>query len=53
MRDILVGKESENKKHSYIKIYERPEIYMASGNLARVFDMDVASLRDKDIFKVV
>lgn len=52
LRDILIGKKSPTNKHTYIKFQDKPEIYMASGNLTTDFSKSVPDLRDKEIFKI-
>lgn len=52
VRDLLIGKKSSTHRHTYIRFPDRPEIYLASGNLVDTFDKPIDDLRDKEIFKV-
>ncbi len=52
VRDLLIGKKSSTHRHTYIRFPDRPEIYLASGNLVDALEKTVDDLRDKEIFKV-
>lgn len=49
-RKILIGKAGATNSHSYLKIDDRKEIYLASGIMKSDFTQQVSDLRDKRIF---
>lgn len=52
LRKILIGKAGSTNNHSYIKVDDRSEIYLASGIMKSDFLISAADLRDKRIFDV-
>jgi len=46
IRDILLGKKSAGEQ-SYVKFPDKPEVYLAPGNLTGDFDKTVDALRDR------
>ena len=52
LRKILIGKAGSTNNHSYIKVDDRSEIYLASGIMKSDFSIPAADLRDKRIFDV-
>ncbi len=52
LRKILIGKAGSTNNHSYIKVGDREEIYLASGIMRSDFTRPVDDLRDKVIFDV-
>ena len=50
LRKILIGKSGSTNNHSYLKIDDRKEIYLASGIMKSDFSLPVADLRNKVIF---
>jgi hypothetical protein len=52
LRKILIGKAVSTNNHSYIKLDDRSEIYLASGIMKSDFLISLADLRDKRIFDV-
>lgn len=52
LRDIFIGKKSPTSRHSYIRLSQKPEIYLSSGSLTDEFNKSVEELRDKEIFKI-
>lgn len=51
-RDVLIGKNSSTSRQTYIKFYDKPEVYLASGNLTSEYDKKIVDIRDKDILSV-
>ena len=45
-----IGKLSPNYTSTYIKLENKPAIYLAQGNLKLTFDTDLDDLRDKHLF---
>ncbi|MDY6970204.1 MAG: DUF4340 domain-containing protein [Spirochaetota bacterium] len=52
LRDVLVGKKSPAGRSSYIKFFEKPEIYLASGWLINDYNKSVEDIRDKKIYEI-
>lgn len=52
LRKILIGKGGSSSNHSYLKIDDRKEIYLASGIMRGDFALPVSDLRSRVIFDV-
>jgi len=52
LRKILIGKAGSTNNHSYLKVDDRNEIYLASGIMKSDFSISAADLRDKRIIDV-
>ncbi len=52
LRKILIGKAGSTNNHSYIRVDDRREIYLASGIMKSDFSIPAGDLRDKRIFDV-
>jgi hypothetical protein len=52
VRNLTVGKKSSTHQHTYVRLDDRPEIYLASGNLVDELGKSLDELRDKDILKI-
>lgn len=52
LREILIGKETSTGQQVYIKLSDKPEVYLARGGLRNEFDKTVDSLRDKNIISL-
>ncbi|PKL19353.1 MAG: hypothetical protein CVV49_01350 [Spirochaetae bacterium HGW-Spirochaetae-5] len=52
LRRLLVGKAGSTNNHSYLKIDDRKEIYLAAGIMKKDFILKVSDLRNKKIFDV-
>ncbi len=52
LRKIIIGKAGSTNNHSYIKVDDRKEIYLASGIMQSDFTIPAADLRNKVIFNV-
>ena len=52
LRKVLIGKAGTTKNHVYVRIDDRPEVYLASGLFREDFKRSVDELRDKKIFSV-
>jgi len=52
LRRVLMGKSGTTSNHSYMKVDDRKEIYLASGIMKSDFTLPVSDLRNKVIFDV-
>jgi hypothetical protein len=52
LRKIILGKSGSTKNHSYIRVDDSKEIYLASGIMKSDFNLSVSALRDKRIFDI-
>ena len=52
VRELLIGKKSPTNKHTFIKINNKPEIYLVSGIFDGNFSKTADELREKLIFSV-
>ena len=52
LRRLLVGKAGSTNNHSYLKIDDRKEIYLAAGILKKDFTLKASDLRNKKIFDI-
>jgi len=52
IREVVFGKKSSTNRHTYVRIDNRPEVFLVSGTFDNDFNKTVEDLRDKDIFKV-
>jgi len=52
LRDILLGKKSSTYRHTYVKLADRPEVFLARGPLADDFAKSADDLRDKEVMKI-
>ncbi len=52
LRKIIIGKAGSTKNHSYIRVDDFKEIYLASGIMNSDFNLSVSDLRDKNIFDI-
>ncbi len=52
VRELLLGKKSSTNRHTYVRIDERPEIYLVSETFETIIDKSAADFRDKKIFAV-
>ncbi len=51
-REVLIGKASSTRRHTYIRLGRAPEVYLAMGNLWDVFNKSLEEVRDKQVMKV-
>ncbi len=47
LRKLLIGKAGSTNNHSYLKVDDRKEIYLASGIMKSDFNLPVSDLRDR------
>ncbi|PKL19441.1 MAG: hypothetical protein CVV49_01130 [Spirochaetae bacterium HGW-Spirochaetae-5] len=52
LRKIAIGKAGSTKNHSYIRVDDSKEVYLASGIMKSDFNLSVSDLRDKRIFDI-
>ena len=52
LRKLIIGKTGSTNNHTYLKVNDRKEIYLASGIMKNDFTISVADLRNKKIFDV-
>ena len=52
LRKVVIGKAGSSNNHSFVRIDDKKEIYLASGISKSDFELSVAHLRDKKIFDV-
>jgi len=52
LRKILIGKSGPTNNHSYVRIDDRKEIYLASGIMQSDFRIPAADLRNRAIFDI-
>jgi hypothetical protein len=52
VRHLFIGKKSSTYRHTYIRLADRPEVYLASGSLGDDFGKSLDDLRSKEIFKI-
>ncbi len=52
LRHLYIGKKSSTNRHTYVRIADRPEVYLASSALADDFNKSLDDIRDKEIMKI-
>lgn len=52
LRHVYLGKKSSTYRHTYVRLAERPEIYLASGSLSDDFNKSIDDFRDREIVKI-
>ncbi len=52
VRRFMIGKKSPTGRHTFVRIDDRPEIYLAEGTFDVVINKSVEDLRDREIVKV-
>ena len=52
LRDVLIGKKSSTGRQTYLKLGDRPEVFLASGAIIGDFNKPAGDYRDKVIFKI-
>jgi len=52
LRKLLIGKAGSTNNHSYLKVGDRNEVYLASGIMKNDFTRPVGDLRNKVIFNI-
>jgi hypothetical protein len=52
LRKILIGKAGSINSHSYLKVDDRKEIFLASGIMKSDFNLPVSDLRNKVVFDI-
>ncbi len=53
VRDFDIGKVSQTRSHTFIKLDKRFEVYHANGNFRNNFDKQMPAFRDKKIFQII
>ena len=51
VREVMFGKKSSTNRHTYVRINQKPEVYLIAGSFEHEFNKTVDELRDKEIFK--
>ncbi|TAL38647.1 MAG: DUF4340 domain-containing protein [Spirochaetes bacterium] len=51
LRDVTLGKKSSTMRHTYVRLGEAPEVYLATGGFDEI-TKPVEELRDKTVMKV-
>jgi hypothetical protein len=52
VRHLFIGKKSSTYRHTYVRLAERPEVYLATGSLGDEFSKTLDDLRNKEILKI-
>ncbi|HOT46243.1 MAG TPA: DUF4340 domain-containing protein [Spirochaetota bacterium] len=52
LRRFKVGKKSPTNRHTFVKIDDRPEIYLAEGTFDMVLNKELDDFRDREVLKV-
>ncbi|NOY22758.1 MAG: DUF4340 domain-containing protein [Acidobacteria bacterium] len=52
LRDINIGKIAGTYHHTYVNLPGQKDVFLAKGDLRRVFDVNVDKIRDKIVLKV-
>lgn len=52
VRRFMIGKKSPTGRHTFARIDDRPEIYLAEGTFDLVINKSVEDLRDREIVKI-
>lgn len=47
-----IGKAASTQRQTYVKLPENENVYQASGNIRRTFDVDLATLRDRKVMGI-
>ncbi len=50
VRHVFIGKKSGTFRHSYVRLAERPGVYLAEGALSDEFGKSIDELRNREIF---
>lgn len=51
-RKFKIGKKSSTNRHTFVKINDQPEIYLAEGTFDLVINKTIDDFRDKEIVKI-
>jgi hypothetical protein len=46
---IDIGKTASTQRHTYVKLVNDTNVYQVSGNIRRIFDVEIWALRDKKV----
>ncbi len=49
---IDIGKAASTFRHTYVKFPDDRNVYQASGNIRRTFDVEIGAIRDKQVLKL-
>ena len=52
LRRFKIGKKSPTMRHTFVKIDDRPEIYLAEGTFDIVLNKNLDDFRDRDVLKI-
>lgn len=47
-----IGKTASTQRHTYVKLVDDPNVYQVSGNIRRIFDVEIWALRDKKVMAI-
>jgi hypothetical protein len=51
-RKFKIGKKSSTNRHTFVKIDDRPEIYLAEGTFEQVQEKKIDDFRDRDVLRI-
>jgi hypothetical protein len=52
LRKFKIGKKSSTNRHTFIKVDDRPEIYLAEGTFDLVLNKSLDDFRDREVLKI-
>lgn len=52
LREIMIGKNSNSLRQTYVMLHDDPDVYQALGNLKSNFFSTISELRDKEVLKL-